>query len=119
MSGPEEIEVDRPGGLVRWGEGKGRVEAAVPGAFDARYDPASGRILVLAREQESGAIVILSRGGQRLGTITAPDGYAISHFVDGGPAVVCQGEAPHEGWWDWHFTVDPRGGEMRRTGPAY
>jgi hypothetical protein len=112
--------VDGEAGLVTWWDEGEEVRAQVPGAFDARYDPAADRILVLTREDGGTTVAILSRQGASLGKAQAPAGYAVSHFAAaGGPAIVCQGEAPDGAWWDWHFAVDPRGGEMRKTGPAY
>ena len=119
MSTPEGVEVDAAAHEVAWREGGEAVRAEVPGAFAARYDPVSDRLIVLTGHN-GGAVAILSRRGERLATIEAPAGYAVSHFADaGGATIVCRGEARDGAWWDWHFIVDAGAGEMRRIGPAY
>ena len=119
MIRPESLVVDRDAGLVRWRGNGNVVEAAAPGAFDARWDPASGRVLVLAREEDEIAVVLLSPGGDPLGIAQPPDGYSPSHFADSGPEIVCQGRDQDGAWWDWHFTVDAGSGTLRKAGPAY
>ena len=119
MSAPQAIEVDAEGQEVGWRENGAMVRTRVPGAFAARYDPVSDRLLVLTGNGP-GAVAILSRTGEELARIEAPAGYVISHFADtAGATIVCQGDAPDGAWWDWHFSVDAGAGRMRRDGPAY
>ena len=120
MSEPRDIAVDEAAGRVTWREGNEEMRADVAGAFDARRDPDSGRLLVLTREGGEGAVVILSRRGERLARVEPPAGHCLSHFADaGGAIIVCQGETRDGQWWDWHFALDPENGTMRRMGPAY
>jgi hypothetical protein len=119
VSGPSDIAVDEAAERVTWREGKEEMRAEVAGAFDARYDPRSDRLLVVTRNG-GGAVVVLSRQGERLAQVEPPAGQRISHFADsGGATVVCQGEKQDGHWWDWHFAVDPEKRTMRKTGPAY
>jgi hypothetical protein len=62
-------------------------------------------------------LTILSPDGRR-DFVPAPTGYTLSHFA-GGTIVVGRGEAPVDGWWDWHFEVDTEARLLRRLGPAY
>jgi hypothetical protein len=78
-----------------------------------RTDPRTGSVLILSSE---GLTVVRPDGGR--GFIAAPRGYSLSYF-EGGINVVARGEAPHDGWWDWHFEPDLDAGAFRRLGPAY
>ena len=80
---------------------------------ERRLDPRTGAMLILAPD---GLTIEPREGGNAF--IAAPRGYFLSHFGDGA-TVVGQGEAPVDGWWDWHFEVDVEGGRLRRLGPAY
>ena len=80
---------------------------------DRRTDPRTGATLVLAPD----GLTILRRDGAAT-LIPAPAGYSLSHFGEG-MTVVGRGEAPSEGWWDWHFEPDLEHGQLRRLGPAY
>ncbi|MDB5692908.1 MAG: hypothetical protein JWO81_1971 [Alphaproteobacteria bacterium] len=79
----------------------------------SRVDPRSGTTLVLAPE---GLTTLSTDGGRAF--IPAPAGYTLSHFAEGA-IVVGRGETPVDGWWDWHFEVDPENAALRRLGPAY
>jgi hypothetical protein len=119
VSVPDRLEVDAAAQKVAWRDAGEAVCVQIWGAFAARYDPDSDRLLVLTGK-DGGAVQILSRKGERLATVEPPAGYAVSHFADAaGATIVCQGEARDGAWWDWHFTVDAEAGEMRRAGPAY
>jgi len=50
--------------------------------------------------------------------LTPPARYAFA-YADGAATIVCSGEAPVDGFWDWRFSVDPRTGALERLGPAY
>ena len=78
-----------------------------------RTDPRSGATFILSPE---GLTMLRADGGRIF--LPAPPGYSLSHFAEG-ITVVARGEAPHEGWWDWHFEPDPEAGHLRRLGPAY
>jgi hypothetical protein len=80
---------------------------------DRRTDPCTGSTLVLSPD----GLTILRTGGGR-DFLPAPDGYSLSHFSEG-ITVVGRGEAPLDGWWDWHFEPDLETGRFRRVGPAY
>jgi hypothetical protein len=73
-------------------------------------------ILVLDREDR---LRILSETGETLRAVAPPPGYLFSHLVEGEQAVICRGEAPHRGWRDWRFDLDPASGRLTRAGPAY
>lgn len=77
-----------------------------------RIDPESGATLLLAPR----GLAVIGDGTTRI--IPAPPGYSLSHFAEG-MTVVARGEAPLEGWWDWHFEPDLEQGQLRRLGPAY
>jgi hypothetical protein len=79
----------------------------------SRVDPRSGATLALAPE----GLTLLARDGGRH-FVPAPAGYTLSHFGEG-TIVVGRGEAPVDGWWDWHFEVDAEARLLRRLGPAY
>lgn len=116
----ERIELDRSKGRIGWRHGGGEVRVAVADLADAVVDPASGRIVALSRTGP-GRLLLFEPDGGTAGAIDAPDGYALSHFVAGadGLAIVGQGESPRDGWPDWHFLIDGRGGRLHRAGPAY
>jgi hypothetical protein len=78
-----------------------------------RVDPRTGATFILVPE---GLTMVASGGGSTF--IPAPAGYSLSHFAEGN-SVVGRGEAPVDGWWDWHFEVDAEAGRLRRIGPAY
>lgn len=61
---------------------------------------------------------LLSGAGDPLRTLLPPTGYSFSH-AEPPLILVCRGEAPVDGWWDWRFAVDPATGELERIGPAY
>ena len=79
----------------------------------SRTDPRTGAMLELAPE----GLQILRADGSRF-FIPAPAGYSLSHFAEGA-TIVGRGEAPVDGWWDWHFEPDLEAGLLRRLGPAY
>jgi hypothetical protein len=78
-----------------------------------RTDPRTGSVLSLSPE---GLNVVRPDGARAF--IAAPLGYSLSYFEQG-IVVVGRGEAPHDGWWDWHFEPDLEAGTFRRLGPAY
>ena len=120
MSRPKAIRVDAEAGRIDWDESGEARQAILEGSVDARYDPHCDRLIVLVRAPEGEAAVLLSMDGEQVGMVPAPVGYSLSHFADvEEPVLVGQGEAPHEGWQDWHFTVDKEGRALRRLGPAY
>lgn len=80
---------------------------------DRRTDPRTGSTLILSPE----GLTVLRPDGSR-GYLPAPEGYSLSHFGEG-IDVVGRGEAPRDGWWDWHFEPDLETGAFRRLGPAY
>jgi hypothetical protein len=80
---------------------------------DRRTDPRTGSTLILSTE---GLTILRPDGGRAF--LPAPEGYSLSHFGEG-LSVVGRGEAPHDGWWDWHFEPDLDNGRFRRLGPAY
>ncbi len=80
---------------------------------DRRTDPRTGSTLILAPD---GLTVVRPDGGRDF--LPAPDGYSLSHFGEG-IVLVGRGEAPFDGWWDWHFEADLETGTFRRLGPAY
>jgi hypothetical protein len=80
---------------------------------ERRVDPRTGSVLTLAPD---GLTLVRSDG--RSARIPAPEGYSLSHFGDG-ILVVGRGEAPVDGWRDWHFEPDLEAGLLRRRGPAY
>ena len=113
-----QLEVDRSRGEIRWRHGGSGIRVAITDLADAAVEPESGRIAALTR---SGRLLLFERDGTPAGSIEPPDGYILSHFVAGeaGLAVVGQGEAPHQGWPDWHFLIDGAALGLRRAGPAY
>jgi len=82
-------------------------------------DPASGRFVAIAPARD--AVLLLAGDGVAAGSIIAPPGYKLSHFVEESARllVVGQGEAAIEGWPDWHFEVDVANVCLVRAGPAY
>ena len=76
-------------------------------------DPKSGATLLLTPE----GLTVLRDDGEPT-FIPAPSGYSLSHFGEG-ITVVARGEAPIQGWWDWHFEPDVEHRKLRRIGPAY
>ena len=117
MSRPEAVRVDPARGRIEWMEDGTLREAFVAGAEDARYDPEGGRLIVLVRNGERGAVAILSRGGNMVTLLPPPEGYRLSHFAGAGLVLVGQGEAAIDGWQDWHFAPGEDG--LERLGPAY
>lgn len=57
----------------------------------------------------------------RAAPVPPPEGYSFSHVAEGegGALVVCTGNQPSEGWWDWHFAWDEEAQALRRAAPAY
>lgn len=53
--------------------------------------------------------------------VPPPEGYSFSYVAEGAgaPLVVCTGDQPYDGWWDWHFAWDEDAQALRRAGPAY
>lgn len=82
-------------------------------------DPVSGLSVAIAPAGDG--VVLCGAGGEAAGAITAPPGYVLSHFVEEPMRllVVGQGEAPVDGWPDWHFEVDVARNRLVRAGPAY
>ena len=120
MSRPEGLRVDQACGRIDWNEAGAAKHASVEGAVDARYDAWTERLIVLTRTSERSGVSILSRDGEIVGAVPAPEGYSLSHFAGGSePVLVGQGESPYEGWQDWHFEVDEEGRRLRRLGPGY
>ena len=83
-------------------------------------DPVSGFTVALCPEGE-GRLVLFDADGAPAGAIEAPPGYRLSHLVETPDRllVVGQGEAPVDGWQDWHFAIDVRSATLTRAGPAY
>jgi hypothetical protein len=83
-------------------------------------DPVSGFRVAFSPEGE-GRLLLFDADGAPAGAIEAPPGYRLSHLVETPDRllVVGQGEAPVDGWHDWHFAIDARGATLSRAGPAY
>lgn len=61
---------------------------------------------------------IVAESGETRRALEPPPGYAFS-YADGPATLVCRGEAPVDGFWDWRFSVDEESGALERLGPAY
>jgi hypothetical protein len=51
-----------------------------------------------------------------------PEGFMFSFLTehpDIGLAVVCGATNKVNGWYDWHFSINPKTGDMKRYCPAY
>lgn len=83
-------------------------------------DPVSGFRVALSLEGE-GRLLLFAADGAPAGAIEAPPGYRLSHLVEAPDRllVVGQGEAPVDGWHDWHFAIDTATMTLSRAGPAY
>jgi hypothetical protein len=83
-------------------------------------DPVSGFRVALRPEGE-GRLLLFDADGAPAGAIAAPPGYRLSHLVETPERllVVGQGEAPVDGWHDWHFAIDVRSATLTRASPAY
>lgn len=54
--------------------------------------------------------------------IEAPKNFSFSYLVkhpNASVAVVCGGDQAVEGWYDWHFSINPKNGSLERLAPAY
>ena len=116
----ERLQVDRAAARLGWRHDGGEVSLSVADLADAAVEAASGRIVALSRSG-AGRLLLFEADGAPAGSVEAPAGYALSHLVAGvdGLAVVGQGDAPRDGWPDWHFLIDARAGSLTRAGPAY
>lgn len=83
-------------------------------------DPVSGFRVALSLAGD-GRLLLFGPDGAPAGAIEAPPGYRLSHLVETPDRllVVGQGEAPVDGWHDWHFAIDVRSATLTRTSPAY
>lgn len=83
-------------------------------------DPVSG-LRVALRPDGDGRLLLFDPDGAPAGEIGPPPGYRLSHLVETPDRllVVGQGDAPVEGWHDWHFAIDARRRALVRAGPAY
>lgn len=116
----ERLEVDHAAARLGWRHDGRQISLRVADLADAAVEAASGRIVALSRSG-AGRLLLFDADGAAAGSIEAPAGYALSHLVPGeqGLAVVGQGDAPHDGWPDWHFRIDAGAASLTRAGPAY
>jgi hypothetical protein len=110
------LSLETSRGALAWRHNCEAREAILAGAAAALAE--GDRIIVLVRWTGGSALAALDAEGREIGRIAAPAGITLSHFGEDG-LVVGQGEAPVDGWWDWHFEADWGECRMRRTGPAY
>lgn len=109
---------------VKWTCDGHAIVAAMPDIQHALAYPDQRVVLLLTGKGRFPLSLIgfdMLDGAERF-RVCAPEGYKFSHLVRHpreSPAVVCQGAAQVDNFWDWHFAVDPMSGELRRFAPAY
>lgn len=67
-------------------------------------------------------LIGFSEKGVRKFEVDAPKGFEFSYLTEhptAGVAVVCVANQRIDGWMDWHFSVNPSTGELKRHCPAY
>jgi hypothetical protein len=115
--------VDTKESTISWSLNGTPVSVNCPNLEGARLFPKSD--IVLAISGENGlctTLVGFSVEGMRKFEVAAPEGFLFSYLIEhvtAGIAVVCAGEKYIEGWYDWHFAVDPSSGKLSRHCPAY
>jgi len=59
--------------------------------------------------------------GEQTFHVPPPKGYTFSYLTmhpEVGVAVVCGGDERKDGWYDWHFAINPHDGSMKRHCPS-
>jgi hypothetical protein len=80
-------------------------------------------VLVLAGAAEFPTVLLgFALDGKKIFEKEPPEGFVFSYLTEhptAGLAVVCGGKERIDGWYDWHFVVDPSTGELTKHCPAY
>ncbi|CAM2010605.1 hypothetical protein [Acanthopleuribacter pedis] len=122
----EELDVDETAGKVRWRFQGKRVEAESANALNgsALYFETGGFVGVMngVKRDTHHVDCFDPRDGRLMFQVKAPEGFSISYLAnhpDAAAAVVCGADEKVDGWYDWHFAIDPKNGSLKRISPAY
>lgn len=114
-----DIVVDKNANKVSW-FWDGQEISIEYGDLDQAYLYRNAEVIfVLAgKNRYPDTLVIFSIDGKEKIKVKAPAKYAFSYLTDD-LEVVCAGEEKIDGWYDWHFSVEPSTGKLTRRFPAY
>lgn len=110
---------------VEWSFGEKAIRLPIDGVESAMFDDVNGCIFVLLRNggQFAKELRIFFPSGDEAARFKPPIGFNffsyLTRYSDKGLAVVCSADFPVQGWRDWHFLYDIKGGQLEKYAPAY
>ncbi|QDV16052.1 hypothetical protein Pan153_06730 [Gimesia panareensis] len=125
MSLIEELQFT-PGspGTVKWKSGSHWAKLILPAIQQVKLYDSQDLVLILTGEQACpDTLSAYDYTGQMLFRVPPPEGFAFSYLTDHCqvPIAVVAGstDGQIDGWYDWHFSVNPQTGKLSRISPAY
>jgi hypothetical protein len=125
MSLIEELQFT-PGspGTVKWKSGSQQVKLNLSAVQQLKLYDSQDLVLILTGEQACpDTLSAYDYTGQLLFRVPPPEGFAFSYLTGHCevPIAVVAGstDGQIDGWYDWHFSVDPQTGKLSRISPAY
>ncbi|MEO7779458.1 MAG: hypothetical protein ABIY63_18180 [Fibrobacteria bacterium] len=118
------FQFDLKSRVISWKNGTTEIKMSNQNCSHALVD-SKGTIVVLLIKNEGAdksELIGFDSIGQQNFKSFPPRGYRFSHLTlhpKAQIAVVCGGEEEVDGWYDWHFSIQPETGELKRIYPAY
>lgn len=119
----ERFSIDENSKTISWMAKGNKVKILCEDLHGARLFPKYKLVLALAgKEEYPSKLIGYCIDGTEKFQVDSPQGFAFSYLTEHSTAniaVVCCGEKKVDGWYDWHFSVNPSTGELTRYCPAY
>jgi hypothetical protein len=120
----EKFLINIPDSTISWEINGKLVLIKCENLDNARAFPKANLVLVLVGKNDNypSTLIGFSEKGVRKFEVNASEGFKFSYLTEhptAGVAVVCVANKRIEGWMDWHFSVNPSTGVLKRHCPAY
>jgi hypothetical protein len=119
----DNFSADKENNVISWQIDGELIFIECPDLDNAYLFPKANLILALVGKGNYPSTLIgFSEKGTRKFEVNAPEEFEFSYLTEhptAGIAVVCVADKRIDGWMDWHFSVNPSTGELKRHCPAY
>ena len=119
----ENFSVDKSNNTVSWKVNGELVEIECKNLDSAHLFSEANLVLTLVgKESYPSTLIGFSIKGTQKFEVNAPKGFEFSYLTEhptAGVSVVCIADQRIDGWMDWHFSINPSTGELKRHCPAY
>lgn len=118
-----DFKINKDAGIITWNANGNSVAVSCENLDGAYLYSKIETVLVLSGAGDFPTDLFgYSADGIKIFEKEAPEGFVFSYITEhptAGIAVVCGGKEKIDGWYDWHFSVDPSTGKLSRHCPAY